>query len=748
MEEGKSIDRGASGEPDTKAFTAAREITLRFDTQDDYRTREAYKTLRTNIELCGSEIRTIVITSCTPNEGKTSVAVELARAFAEAGKQVVLVDADLRKSVLVGRYKTGAVHHGLIHVLAGRESLEMVVHMTNIQNLFMIFAGPVPPNPSELLGGEKFKEMLLNLRRQFDYVIVDTPPLGSVIDAAVAARACDGAMLVIQNNGISRRFARKVKEQLEKTECRVLGAILNKVDMSAGSIYGHYGRYYGKYYGKYYGQYYGRYGEENAYEQQAVSAESGQSTGKPDKPQNGRDKLQDLSPESPEPEHVSKELDRRRLQRLETCGKSLKKESEELFEKKGKSFGKKRTDIQFLDEKNLWPELLQTNRGGKNIPGKAKSVETKKNVEKKKGSHHKGKNPRKQRKGIRAALLCVGILIAVPVTVCVGILCVGAVGKFRLQQSADSVPRLAAAVAAQQPTEIERKVWQDGWVKYQNQIYAYNEDILTFLFMGVDKRDEIVREMPEGTDGGQADALFLLVLNPCRKEVNFIGINRNTMTQIDVYNETGAYIETITAQICIQHGFGNGMEESCVYQKEAVSRLLYGLPIHGYASVNLSAAAPLNDAVGGVDVTVLEDITSESPLLKEGAQVHLEGEDALTYVHWRDTNAFASADRRLERQMQYLEGFVEKAKDCAREDIFNIARLYRLASPAMVTDVSADKAVYLASQALGYRGGPDNFYMLKGETVMGEQFEEYYIDETALYELILEIFYEPVSERD
>ena len=116
MEEGRSIDRGVSGEPDTKAFNVTREITLRFETQDDYRTREAYKTLRTNIELCGSDIRTIVITSCTPNEGKTSVAVELARAFAEAGKQVVLVDADLRKSVLVGRYKTGAVHHGLVHV--------------------------------------------------------------------------------------------------------------------------------------------------------------------------------------------------------------------------------------------------------------------------------------------------------------------------------------------------------------------------------------------------------------------------------------------------------------------------------------------------------------------------------------------------------------------------------------------------------------------------------------------------------
>ena len=98
------------------------------------------------------------------------------------------MDADLRKSVLVGRYKTGAVKHGLTHALIGRESLEKVVCMTNVQNLYIIFSGPVPPNPSELLGGMKFQGTIQKLREKFDYVIVDTPPLGSVIDAAVAAK--------------------------------------------------------------------------------------------------------------------------------------------------------------------------------------------------------------------------------------------------------------------------------------------------------------------------------------------------------------------------------------------------------------------------------------------------------------------------------------------------------------------------------------------------------------------------------
>lgn len=320
---------------------------------------------------------------------------------------------------------------------------------------------------------------------------------------------------------------------------------------------------------------------------------------------------------------------------------------------------------------------------------------------------------------------------------------VRAMGKNRLYQSASvQQPVLQEALKEETLTEGESEKWQDGWVKYKDVIYAYNEEILTFLIMGIDKLSD-VEEVAEGTDGGQADALFLLALNPHNKTASVIGINRNTMTEIDIYNEEGAYVNTVIAQIAVQHGFGNGVEKSCEYQEKAVSRLFYSLPIHGYAAINMSAIETLNDEVGGVDVTVLEDMTSESSLFREGETVHLEGKDALTYVRYRDEEAFASADRRLERQKQYLTEFIKAAKSMAKKDITSVLRLYQDVSPMMVTDISADEAVYLASQALDYRIGPDSFYMLKGETVMGEQFEEYNIDEEALYELILQIFYEP-----
>ena len=226
------------------------EVKLQFG-QSDYRMKEAFKTLRSNIEFCGGDVRIIAVTSCTPNEGKSSVAMEMAKAFAEAGNRTILLDADMRKSVLVGRYKTGAVKMGLTHCLIGKAKFSEVICSTNVQDLYVAFAGPVPPNPSELLGSGAFEAILKNLRNLFDYIIIDTPPLGSVIDAAVVAKQCDGTVFVVESNAVSRKFAQRVKEQLDMTGCRTLGVVLNKVNVNSKGYYGHYGKYYGKYYGRY-----------------------------------------------------------------------------------------------------------------------------------------------------------------------------------------------------------------------------------------------------------------------------------------------------------------------------------------------------------------------------------------------------------------------------------------------------------------------------------------------------------------
>ena len=337
-----------------------------------------------------------------------------------------------------------------------------------------------------------------------------------------------------------------------------------------------------------------------------------------------------------------------------------------------------------------------------------------------------------------------GLLAAVFAT----FLIVGAVGKANLRSNVIAAPKLenAPVVIELQPTEEEAAGWKEGWVKYDGQVYAYNEDILTFLIMGIDKTKD-VKEVAEGTDGGQADALFLVVLNPHDNSLSVIGINRNTMTDVSVYDNNGAFVNTIKAQIAVQHGFGNGMEESCNYQVNAVQHLFYEMPIHGYAAINMSAIGPLTDMVGGVDVVALEDVKSGSKtVIKEGEEVHLEGDLAFAYIHNRDTKEFGSADHRLERQKQFITTYLQKVKQKTKQDISFPISVYQKIATQTVTDLTVDEMTYLVSIAKDYSFDENYLYNLKGETKQGDVFEEFYVDETDLFELILKVFYEPVEQ--
>lgn len=238
--------------------TEMREIKIR-DKKLSGQLTEEFKSLRTNILFCGADKKVILVTSCVAGEGKSDTSLHLAMSLAELGKLTLLLDTDLRKSVLIGKLSGGNEKlQGLTHFLSGQALLKNVVYSTDTPNLHLVCAGPFPPNPAELLSGKLFQNAMEAFRKVYDYIIIDTPPLGAVIDAAIIARVCDGAVLVIESGRVNYRFAQETKEQLEKSGCPVLGAILNKVDVKK-SKYGRYGKYgkYGKYYGKYYGDYYG-----------------------------------------------------------------------------------------------------------------------------------------------------------------------------------------------------------------------------------------------------------------------------------------------------------------------------------------------------------------------------------------------------------------------------------------------------------------------------------------------------------
>ena len=219
------------------------------DEKKDYQYEEAMKTLRTNIQFSGSGLKVIMLTSTMPDEGKSETSSQLAISMAQTEGRVLFIDADIRKSVLVSRFGFGQQIYGLTQYLTGQKLLGDILYHTNLPNLDIIFSGPMAPNPAELLGEDAFARLVEWAR--YDTIIIDTPPLGSVIDAAIISQRCDGAILVVESGALSYRLVQKAKNQLERTGCRILGAVLNRVDM-AGS--GYYHRYYGKYskYSKYY----------------------------------------------------------------------------------------------------------------------------------------------------------------------------------------------------------------------------------------------------------------------------------------------------------------------------------------------------------------------------------------------------------------------------------------------------------------------------------------------------------------
>ena len=223
-------------------------VALNRSMKDDYHYNEAIKTLRTNIQFWGSGIRVIMMTSALPDEGKSDMAFALASSLAQIGKRVLLIDADIRKSVLVSRYQLEDEVCGLSQYLSGQKPLEEIRYATSVENLHMIFSGPYSPNPAELLEEELFGALIRQMRQEYDYLIIDTPPMGNLIDGAIVARQCDGAVMVVESGAVSYRLEQRVKNQLEKSGCRILGVVLNKIDPEYNS-YGYYTRYgkYGKY---------------------------------------------------------------------------------------------------------------------------------------------------------------------------------------------------------------------------------------------------------------------------------------------------------------------------------------------------------------------------------------------------------------------------------------------------------------------------------------------------------------------
>lgn len=234
-----------------------------------FEVKESYKAIRTNILhiLKDKDKKWFSVTSPCPGTGKTTVAVNLGITFAELGKKTVVIDADMRKPMLARLFSLRG-SKGLSEFLKGDEDRAKVIE-TEHNNLYVVTAGEIPENPSELLSSERFGMLLSKLSETFEYIIVDTPPVGMVTDAAVISSVVSGTLLVIRQNYTDRERFDATVRALKKVDSNILGYVLNAVDEKKYSYrYGRYSPYYRGYYGGYYGQ-----GKEKSDKQTAVPAE-------------------------------------------------------------------------------------------------------------------------------------------------------------------------------------------------------------------------------------------------------------------------------------------------------------------------------------------------------------------------------------------------------------------------------------------------------------------------------------------
>lgn len=285
--------------------------------------------------------------------------------------------------------------------------------------------------------------------------------------------------------------------------------------------------------------------------------------------------------------------------------------------------------------------------------------------------------------------------------------------------------------------ESRKEKWQEGTITYQGKNYKYNSDLSVFLLMGIDS-DDPVEEAKDSVSGGQSDALFLLIADSEQKQLSIVSINRNTMTQIDTYDANGTSLGKMNAQICLQHGYGDGKKLSCSRTVDAVEYLFYNLPISGYMAINMGAIGQITDSVGGVEVEVLQDIKADGVNLVKGQTVNLSGQESYYYLRKRDTDEFGSATDRLRREEQFLSAFITKIQTQSNGDTSTAIDIYNSSKDYLVTDVDFTN---LVSTLMQYDYSEDRMYTVPGETVMGDRYEEYQVDKDAFYDLIIKLFY-------
>lgn len=296
--------------------------------------------------------------------------------------------------------------------------------------------------------------------------------------------------------------------------------------------------------------------------------------------------------------------------------------------------------------------------------------------------------------------------------------------------------------------------WQDDWIAYDGKVYEYCEDNLNFLLLGIDCGGELdsVTDLSDW-EAGQADAIFVVSINQSKNTISIVGIPRNAMVHLNIYDKSGQISQNLYNQICLQYGYAGGGELGLAEMKRAVSELMYGLPIHGACAVSYDAIKVITDKLGGIEVTVPDDMTEYVPDFTVGSVHTLTSDNIIWYLQYRNVAEIGSPSVRLMRQKEFLKIAAAQILSRLQQNPFFAKDIYEAVVPYMNTDISLNEAVYTASNAAKCTLNEQAFYQLSGEDTAVEYindsgtedfFDDFYIDKEELKKIMVEVFYKEV----
>ncbi len=288
------------------------------------------------------------------------------------------------------------------------------------------------------------------------------------------------------------------------------------------------------------------------------------------------------------------------------------------------------------------------------------------------------------------------------------------------------------------PEEKYKPVLSDfgSVIEFNGKTYKYNPNVISVAFIGIDKNEFGLENDAVGT-GGQADVIAVAAYDTDAETVKFLVVPRDLMADVNFYDVEGGYVGVKNTQICLSYAYGDGKDLSCRNVIDSVSRVMFNIPVKYYVSMQLDGISSLNDAVGGVTLNSIETFGD----FKKGKTYTLWGRNAEAYVRSRNTELLDSDSFRRARQKQYFEAFADKIILSAKNDISFLGKFYKEASKYVVTNISPDEAVYLASSVITSNIALDDFTTVPGDYFKGERYAEFQADYAALFEIVLDTYY-------